>query len=273
MQCSRCRTKGLDCHFERPPFIYPVNSSLPFNRVESVLDIGTSSVLKTKGNDVDYLAPAYEAVEIEPDGFSLPDRCDDYSDGHSSAITLLHQSTSSTFAMNLWTENIDASGHEDAMTDAIVFDPHMPEAFLYGEACSPPRYSIFDGAFIPRQLSLKPLKSFSPIRERDLELQLTTRYIACAIKSYPNMLLERKLPPFIHHSCLTKTPDLSLDISLPGPLSVCASIVQMFNFKNSSNTAFIWKTIRMEQERLAAEVFHFFRPLETSTDEGIVSFL
>lgn len=259
IQCSRCRTKGIDCHFERPPFTDTIDSSaISTSTLESVLEIDTDSLSKTNKAHVEYLNSTYETVEIPNYDLALPDSRNDPSESSSSAVELFQVSTNATLATDLWTENINASGYEELMSGDFFY-PGTPGSFLYSDGQYCPRYPQNDifGASIPHQISPKPPKSFLPSRERDPRLQLTRRYIVCVIKSYPNMLSEHKLPPFIHPSCMPNQPNSSLDISLPRPLLVCAGIVQMFNLKSKSSTAFIWKIIRMEQERLAAEVFYF----------------
>ncbi|RDL36292.1 uncharacterized protein BP5553_05644 [Venustampulla echinocandica] len=262
-KCSRCRTKGIDCHFERPPFVdavEPVDASLPSSTLEGVLEIATDKPMTTKeAAFIDYSNSTYETVEIPNYELALPDSRDCTSDMSSSAVALFQASKRPTSATDLWTENITAGENLELMSDAFLFHPSTPGPFLYGEGRYPsysPIYNTF-GASIPYPISPKPPKSFLPNRDHDQKLQLNRRYIGCVMRSYPSMFLENKLPPFIHHSCLSNEPNSSLHTSLPGPLSICAGIVQMFNVKNKSNTGFIWKTIRMEQERLAAENFLF----------------
>lgn len=113
--------------------------------------------------------------------------------------------------------------------------------------------------FLFPQITLKAPKAFRPRKVRDNQFSLNKSYVLCTLRSYPSMMLPGDtLPPFIHPQCLF---DISGDDqvhhkSLPGPLATCAAIVQMFSVKNDGNAIFIWKAIRMEQERLLDEVRH-----------------
>jgi hypothetical protein len=108
----------------------------------------------------------------------------------------------------------------------------------------------------PHQIMLKPPKAFWPRRARHSQLSLHRRFVISQLRSYPEMMLPgANLPPFIHPLSLTSpSGDILVHKSMPNPLAICAGIVQMFSAKNKSNCRFCWKTVRMEQERLAAEV-------------------
>ena len=80
------------------------------------------------------------------------------------------------------------------------------------------------------------------------------------LKSYPRMILEGSLPPFLHNChFIRKDGDaFSLgsrgDICFPEPLANCKSILHMFYAKTKESSAFVWRTIRSEQRRLRREV-------------------
>ena len=61
------------------------------------------------------------------------------------------------------------------------------------------------------------------------------------------MLRKETFPPFIHSS-------YCLHGEMPKALVNCMSIVQMFSTRTSASNEFVWRTIRMEQERLWVEV-------------------
>jgi len=230
----------------------------------TTVEIATDSLPKTKETHVESSDSIFELVEIPNYELALLDSRDDSSNSSGSAVELFQTSTSTTASTDLWTKIITASGYEEFSSDAFSFPPSTNGPFLSDEG----RYSLYPkyDTSIFNQISPKPPKSFWSSRERDQNKELTRRYIVCVIKSYPNMLLEHKLPPFIHHSCLSGEPNLNFGTSLPSPLSVCAVIVQMFNSKNKSNTTFLWRTVRMEQERIDAEVGH---SLSLSNGPGI----
>lgn len=120
-----------------------------------------------------------------------------------------------------------------------------------------PSPDIADAFFFDR-ITLKAPKSFAPRRVQGNQFSLNRKYVLCALQSYPYMILpgKKSLPPFIHPQCMVDiaSGDGAVKRSLPGPLATCAAIVQMFSAKNESNAIFIWKAIRMEQERILTEV-------------------
>lgn len=100
-------------------------------------------------------------------------------------------------------------------------------------------------------------RSFQPRKTRNDRLSLNRNYVACTLRSYPYMLLpDKALPSFIHPQCLLDiTTDNGVSYKgLPGSLAVCGGIVQIYSHKTPSNTIFLWKAVKMEQERIAAQV-------------------
>lgn len=255
IQCTRCHKRGIDCHFDRLPFVTSENVSSQPGHSKSELEISGGSLSRTgEQPSLDYSDSNFEFVAIPNYELALMKSSDHPHNVDNSPIELFQGSTNTLSIIDPWTENIPETGYDELVSDAFLFHPDTYGCFLSSEGRYPSPYPKQD-PFIFNHISPKPPKSFFPSRERDQRLQLTRRYVVCVIKSYPSMFLEHKLPPFIHQSCLASGTNLSLDISLPGPLSACVGIVQMFKFKNKSNTAFIWKTIRMEVERLEAQVF------------------
>lgn len=128
--------------------------------------------------------------------------------------------------------------------------PKPPIRVLYHEAAPDHQISNLDimKALMFPEFNAKALKAFWPRRIRDNQFSLNKAYVLNTLRSLPSMLVPGKgQPPFIHPQCLTNG-------SPPGPLATCAAIVQMMSVRNESNAVFIWKAIRMEQERLSSEV-------------------
>ncbi|KAH8895442.1 hypothetical protein GQ53DRAFT_682010 [Thozetella sp. PMI_491] len=219
-QCARCRTRGIDCHFDRPPLVTQGGPSPP-STFGSEAEGNTSS------------SPVHSHHE--------------HSGNDNSAIDFALASTSTASVPDLWLEGTKTRGYDELMSEFLMFETDTPALFIQNHRINTPASPL-------NRIVARPPRSFLPNNESDYGLQFTRRYVVSALKSYPNMLLEHKIPPFIHHSYSFYEENSSSDISLPGPLSVCAGIIQMFSFKNKSNTSFIWRTIRTEQERLAAEV-------------------
>lgn len=119
-----------------------------------------------------------------------------------------------------------------------------------------PSSEIMD-AILYKPVVAKAPKAFRPRTVRDHQFSLGRRYLLCTLRSYPHMILPGKpLPPFIHPHFLTEVSGDGgvTHTSLPRPLANCTAIMQMCSAKNESNVTFIWRAIRMEQERLSAEV-------------------
>lgn len=73
------------------------------------------------------------------------------------------------------------------------------------------------------------------------------------LRSIPRMMTRRNtFAPFIH-------PHWHSD-ALPEPLANCMTIAQMVCQQESGNTALVWRTIRLEQERLANGLYDFDAP-------------
>jgi hypothetical protein len=100
-------------------------------------------------------------------------------------------------------------------------------------------------------------KTFSARKAPSCNLSLNHNYVLCTLRSYPHRMLSTSLPPFLHHNNRHRgfrTGYLATHEAKPPPLEVCTAIVQMCSVKNKENTPFIWKTIRLEQQRFLAEV-------------------
>ncbi|KAF4881881.1 hypothetical protein CGCF415_v015268 [Colletotrichum fructicola] len=87
----------------------------------------------------------------------------------------------------------------------------------------------------------------SSIRPHSAAVQASASVIRQSLAAYPQMMLRRStFPPFIHpHQDKSK---------LPVPLSNCMGIAVLYAARNKDTQAFLWKTIRDEQERCLREM-------------------
>jgi hypothetical protein len=116
--------------------------------------------------------------------------------------------------------------------------------------------SIVDGVSFD-QINPKAPKALIPRQFRNHEFSLNREYLRSTLSSFPYMMLPGKtLPEFIHPQSVIGSfeGDGTIHKSVRGPLANCLAIMQMCSIKNKGNSAFIWRAIRMEQERLLAEV-------------------
>jgi hypothetical protein len=99
----------------------------------------------------------------------------------------------------------------------------------------------------------------SPKTARTPQSFLMTRVLLSQVTSYPKMLTSGQLPPFLYPTCVLNKLDGSCarddaHTCLPEPLAICKGLVGMFYGRTPQSTAFIWKTIVAEQNRLLEEV-------------------
>lgn len=180
-----------------------------------------------------------------------------------SSITQFSQSTA--------VETLNSSGPEGyIMTHPFPHDilpqfPH-PSSSIRKDTVQPlPQYNHRQQILSPRnQPTFKPLKAFLPRLNPNPTSRLTRTLIINTLRSYLDMFLPgRNLPPFIHPHSYNMASDYFSNAqyrtsqSLPQPLAICASIVQMFKAKTKDNSDFIWSTVRMAQERLSEEASSF----------------
>jgi hypothetical protein len=70
------------------------------------------------------------------------------------------------------------------------------------------------------------------------------------------MLSDKDSSPFIHHKCLTDNKKYTHKNG-PGPLLRCAAIVELWRIKTPNNASYLWKILRIEQERLMQEISEY----------------
>ena len=148
----------------------------------------------------------------------------------------------------------------------LTFLHSLPAALLAdGIGLSPDLPNIEDwNTFGFDEIMPESVKLFSVRKAPKRQLSLSRSYLLCTLRSYPHMMISHQsLPPFIHpyYGYGGNTSRNEIDTHQYGlaPLNNCAAIVKWYSAKNQDNIGFIWGTIRMEQERLLAEVGPLFR--------------
>ena len=105
-------------------------------------------------------------------------------------------------------------------------------------------------------------KILLPRKTTNAQSFLITQIIWGQIRVYPKLIIEGQLPPFIYPPCVIddKMPKSCIangvHSCLPKPLAICASLVSMFYSRTAANSAFVWKSIYSEEERLKQEVLY-----------------
>jgi hypothetical protein len=83
--------------------------------------------------------------------------------------------------------------------------------------------------------------------------QNNANYIIRTLRTFPQRMLRRAtFPPFIHQPWPKDSNGFNIDA--PEPMANCMSIAQIFASRTPENNAFVWRTIRAEQQRLVDEV-------------------
>jgi hypothetical protein len=160
---------------------------------------------------------------------------------------------------------LEISSMQDWTTEALAFDGNWDLAKMTTKSLSVSDQTLTYGGFQPLQMSpsysgleinsaplIYPMiNNFRALPTRKIVKtgsEMSVTFVRQILSSYPGMMLRKEtFPPFIHSS-------YCLHGQMPQPLANCMSIVQMFSTRTPASNEFVWRTIRMEQERLWVEV-------------------
>lgn len=238
-ECSRCTTKGVEC-------VYPVENPKAKLRVQAThtrLSKTATSPITEHPTNVRSLPEGSAAdggvaqsahalsdhelpgsggyIDWEDTGFGLADSFDAQSLG----IALSPWSTVST---------------HHATTSTAQIQTYQPEGSPSCSNLSIPR---------PPALAVRSLIHRPATRSGT---QRISKLILHNLKSYPLMIQHHNgLPPFIHKSIISSSaedPDAE-------PLTNCLSLVHMIGSGVQTSRKLFWTNVRMECERLSAEVW------------------
>lgn len=231
--CLRCTRKNTSCVYERPPQSpKTAEEIIPQTSLEETA--GPETVSAATVDFDSQLAVHGSADPIEILGNNSTD--------------FVSSNLSGQGTWDLETTNTISTNHYRWASPGLPFQDNSTIDYSnFGHV----DFSLFD-ELIPR-----PQKAFWPRKKGDSRFSLNRHFVLCTLRSYPYQILPGKsLPPFIHPQSLINytREDGIIQRSLPGPLATCAAITQMCSMKDESNALFIWRAIRMEQERLSAEV-------------------
>jgi hypothetical protein len=96
-------------------------------------------------------------------------------------------------------------------------------------------------------------RAFGPKGLEGRQLSLVKKFVLSTLQTYPKMMLsDTDMPPFIPHMWMAEE-NRHAENSQPGPLARCAGIVSLWSTKNRNNKQYLWKILRIEQERLSEE--------------------
>lgn len=226
MQCQRCLQKGIVCSYDNhdkkiaqtPP---PVLNVLPGSNEQ--LTSNTEDLIFddfVSSTILDHSAPNLVDFSSQDSGILLP------------------KSTSS-FESSLTLVSSNASPSSVTETYHLHIEPNQDWSSIF-------RLDPYISSLIPNEVDkwvLRPAPMPNPLAQNH-----SWRLIRM-LRSIPRMMVRREnFPPFIHSHW---------QHDLPGPLANCMKIAQLFCTRNSGNSALVWNTIRLEQERLARETYDF----------------
>ena len=250
--CSRCATKGLACEYEQRQLSQMsaarVPGGLPPQSLEAQSATSQNLAEQAAGQPLDLTMSSDLGGLFTPYELTYPFRP---LQGQAIDSMELVSSDSSTWSMQ---PTDFLSGYIEDVTypqpSPTIFGsmPHSSTNYLN---CGMIDASLY-GRVIPKAPKLFGLYTVQPKR-----LSLSRNFVICTLHSYPRMMLPGDSPPpFIHPQLGTETARDGRTIyqSLPRPLASCAAIMQMCSVKNEGNVLFIWRAIRMEQERFSLEV-------------------
>lgn len=156
----------------------------------------------------------------------------------------LYPDTGLTDFLNLQTNDDTAQDPSSGWSPSVRYmTPSTNQAVQLQQAASSRSASI-------PMLSTYTLRTFVQRTRDRTEAQRTTSLILHILKAYPVMLQDHRLPPFIHPSLVS--PDVEDDDM--EPLSNCISLVHMLSSRVRGSRKLFWRNVRVECERLCAEV-------------------
>ena len=258
--CTRCSSKNLSCIYEQPHSSKAPAALLPIPTDQDAEVALNSSFVGDFTSDLPshntMLALSPSSLHnsfVLADEFTSSDSSQDGEDWNLRLSEIFPEYTERRLTQegNRLIQPIQNFAHDDFGLSIDLWD--YEQGFV-------------DTGFTLNYITPKPPRAFLPRQVRDRSSLLNGNYVMCALRAYPFRIIPgQELPPFIHAYCSADT-SRGFENSLPRPLAACAAIVQMFRVKNKSNAVFIWGVIRMEQERLAAEVRHSAGYIQVTVD-------
>ena len=125
------------------------------------------------------------------------------------------------------------------------------------QRAEPPTFGVSQQFFVSPEFSIPPTPSTYNRRSLVLRTKVkagamrAANLILATLKSYPKMMLKEKiLPPFIHPHLIPYEGGCDQ----MEPLTNCISLVHMLSSGMRSSQKLFWKNVRMECERMRAEV-------------------
>jgi hypothetical protein len=249
-KCSRCITKGIECHYSTstprtPDPETPRSDDVPTER-QGRMQPSPSSVLGN-GNNFEERGSASDVDMINDSALGLPDL--DFAnlewDGAGiefASVFDLQETTGSSFS-------------PPGLSPSLLRSPSSTE-----QARPSKKWFSFQNSSIPRGPTLA-VRSLIQRPTVQSGAQRITNLIFQNLKSYPLMLLrQNSLPPFIHPSLVSS--DVENDHM--ESLSNCISLVHMISSGVRGSRKLFWENVRRELEQVCEKV----RSLPSRSEEA-----
>jgi hypothetical protein len=231
-RCSNCKTKDIVCQYTNE-----VTHNLPSTESDIFGDsnaLHESLALSTNGGD----APSSCAESTDLFTLSSPDFSFDLD------TNLALFSPKNNFPEAIFAETLDLQSQQSSLLSLSSFPSALEVSPTY------------DLEYPLRDLTRCMLRRRLAKPQHQVHATLIIQIIA----SFPAMMLRREtFPPFIHTHSFSAVSGKEHDI--PEALINCMSIAQLFKTRTKENSRFLWKTIRMEHERLWSEVRQVIKPM------------
>ena len=239
-ECSRCLSKAIKCYYPTkaprgtgPRNQYGDDTPTQQRRLlpSLVADHPSVEIRQEAGNDDD----AYRGTALDISDLDFAGLGGERFDPDVDFVDFL----------NLQTNDEGVQYHS---SDSSSLAPHsMPSTYQTNQiqrANGSPKPSI-------QTISTYVLRSFDQRPNLKTGAQRIANLILHTLKSYPLMMLrDGTLPPFIHpHLISSAAENNNME-----PLTNCISLVHMLSSRTHGSRKLFWKNVRMECERLCAEV-------------------
>ena len=296
--CSRCTERDLQCIFEEIPRRTPQSSHSGAQGIRSdAEDLSSSGTVQ--GNAQQAFTDFIDATMDEVRGSGLEQGLEfTVNDGQDPGIPLVHDAASdAAFDWNVAGRLFSGSSSLDFFNTSPrgpSLNPEQPSQsnlsskpgrlidYLQVRSLSPQQAGNNHqaGFPVPRQstslLEIERGVAFiyrtvysnllAPKKPKSKQSFLMRQVIWGQIRDYPKMIIDGSLPPFIYPPCVLndKLPRVctanGMHDCLPEPLAICSSLVRMFYSRTGSTSAFVWRSIYAELDRLRAEVSYYLMP-------------
>jgi hypothetical protein len=126
-----------------------------------------------------------------------------------------------------------------------------------------PTNPIFNHCSPPSSLQWKSPKVLERRSLDSPQVPMASMMLGQIIASFPYMMTRKEtFPPFIHPRCHDSSRGSS---ELPEILKDCMGLAHMFHTKTKESNKMFWRSVRMEQEKLYAQVRSCLDALSTSS--------